>query len=299
MKILVLHQPFPMGNYRLMPYIAHRLKIQGHEPILVEQLNGKSFSQDTVDQLNSLQFDAAYFEMLDGPSFQLLEQSNIKKKVLCYASKGIFNSFEEIIQYRDRYFTSIITNSKEMSNLFSLNNIPNEFFEYYPAPLLDEELTYDSRYNISFVYLGGGYQRLTKPEYKLESEIIYQNPNVAKFGAGWIDVPNYNGILPPDDIGKLYKSAKISLGTIEPSQRKMGMVNNRFSEMMKSGASIAAVNYDNVDYYGGEEFISFICSREELEEVQPLSSSKKKLQNKFIREKEVNFFKSLDNLLSL
>jgi len=299
MKILVLHQPFPMGNYRLMPYIAHRLREQGHEPMLVEQLNGKNFSQDTVDQINRFNFDAAYFEMLDSPSFQLLEQTNIKNKILCYTSKGIFKNFEDIIEYKSKYYTSIITNSKEMSEIFSKNTITNEFFEYYPAPLLDEEIKYNSKYAFKFTYLGGGFQRLTKPEYNLESKIIYRNPDVVKFGAGWIDVPNYKGILPADDIGKLYTSAEISIGTIEPSQRNKGMINNRFSEMMKSRASIAAVKYDNVDYYGGEEFITFISSPEELLEVQKLSENKKDLQKKFIEDKEVNFFRSLNNLLSL
>ena len=297
MKILILHQPFPMGNYKLMPYIGYNLQQQGHEVILAEQLNGSQWTQETLEVVQRQKFDAAYFEMLDAQTFQLIEESRIKRKVLCYASKGIFSTFEQILDYKNRYYTSVLSNSKEMCKLFSDNGIPNEFFDYYPAPLLDQEITFDTNYNFKFAYLGGGFQRLTKPEYKLESEIIYNNPEVVKFGAGWSNVPNYRGVLPPLDIGKLYHSSEICIGTIEPSQRTKGMINNRFSEMMKAGATIAGVSYEDVSYYGGEEFITFIKSPEELKEVNPLLSSKVSLQKKFIKEKEVEFFKALKYLL--
>lgn len=299
MKILVLHQPYPMGNYRLMPYIAHKLQEEGHQVVLAEQLNGSVWSQEVLDSINSQNFDAAYFEMLDGQTFDLIEKSNISKKVLCYASKGIFNSFEDIINYKNRYYTSILTNSKEMSKLFSVNGIPNEFFEYYPAPIFEQEIIEDPRYKLPFVYLGGGFQRLVKPEYKIESEVIYFNDKVTKFGNGWSNIDNYGGLLPPGDIGKLYRSANISIGTIEPSQRQKGMVNNRYSEMFKAGASIASINYPEVDFYGGEEFITFVSSTEELGSVVPSSIDKITAQKAFIEKKEKNFFDSLINLLSL
>lgn len=298
MKILVLHQPFPMGNYKLMPYIGFKLQEEGHEVTVAEQLNGSRWTEETLKVIQDQKFDATYFEMLDSQTFQLLEKSNIPKKILCYTSKGIFDSFEDIIQFKDRYFTSILTNSKVMQGLFLNNSIQSEFFEYYPAPLFDREITFQSKYNFKYTYLGGGFQRLVKPEYKLESDIIYNNPEVVKFGNGWTNVPNYRGILPQGDIGTLYHSSEISIGTIEPSQRKKGMINNRFSEMMKSGTTIAAINYGNVDYYGGEEFIQFINSSKDLKEVKPLPSSQKSLQQKFIEDKESRFFKSLNLLLT-
>lgn len=288
-----------MGNYRLMPYIAYRLKEQGHETVLAEQLNGSLWTQSILDSINSQNFDAAYFEMLDGQTFELIENSNIKKKVLCYASKGIFSTFEDILTYKGRYYTSILTNSKEMSQIFSDNNILNEFFEYYPAPILDQEIVEDSKYNFTFVYLGGGFQRLTKPEYVNESKIIYQNNSVTKFGNGWTNVENYAGILPPDDIGKLYRSAKVSIGTVEPSQRAKGMINNRYSEMFKSGATVASISYPELDFFGGEQFIQFIQSPEDLEKVEPISDEQRKAQKDFIEKKEKAFFKSLEKLLSL
>jgi len=297
MKILVLHQPFPMGNYRLMPYIAQKLTNIGHNVTLTHQLNGASWSDDVLQMINNKKFDVAYYEMLDKQTFKLIEQSNIKKKVLCYTSKGIFKTFEEIIKYKNRYFTSIITNSKKMSKLFSKNNILNKFFEYYPAPIYENEITYDKKYNFSYVYLGGGFHRLERPEYSIEADIIYNNSNVVKYGAGWKNVPNYKGILPAEDIGKLYNSANISIGTIEPSQRKMGMINNRFSEMMKSSATIAAPNYENINYHEAEEFITFINSPEDLSHVSLLSNKNKQRQREFIENKEKIFLNSLHDLL--
>lgn len=299
MKILILHQPFPMGNYRLMPYIAYRLQVHGHETVLAEQLNGSAWTQSILDSINSQNFDAAYFEMLDRQTFELIENSNINKKVLCYASKGIFNTFEDILTYKGRYYSSILTNSKEMSQIFSDSNICNEFFEYYPAPILDHEIVEDSRYTLPIVYLGGGFQRLTKPEYTNESKVIYQNNKVTKFGNGWNNVENYAGILPPDDIGKLYRSAKVSIGTVEPSQRAKGMINNRYSEMFKSGATVASMTYPELDFYGGEQFIQFVKSPQDLEKVIPISEEQRIAQKHFIEEKEKNFFNSLEKLLSL
>lgn len=288
-----------MGNYRLMPYIAYKLQEQGHETILAEQLNGSMWNQSILDSINSQNFDAAYFEMLDGQTFELIENSNIEKKVLCYASKGIFKTFEDIVEYKGRYYTSILTNSKEMSSVFSNNEISNEFFEYYPAPILDQEVVEDSRYKLPFVYLGGGFQRLIKPEYSTESKIIYRNNKVTKFGNGWGNVENYAGLLPPDDIGKLYHSAEVSIGTVEPSQRVKGMINNRYSEMLKSGATIASIHYPELDFYGGEQFIQFVNSPEDLDSIKPVSQEQKKAQKEFIQDKEVNFFNSLEKLLSL
>ena len=299
MKILVLHQPFPMGNYRLMPYIAYRLQKEGHEVMLAKQMNGSRLDQETLEVIQDAKFDAAYFEMLDRETFSLIEQSGISKKVLCYASKGIFNTFEDILNYKDQYYTAIITNSKEMSEIFTKAFITNEFFEYYPAPIFEQEIEKVEKYKVPIAYLGGGFQRLTKPEYQVESEVIYTNPKVTKFGNGWANVENYRGILPPEDIGRLYRSAEVCLGTIEPSQRAKGMVNNRYSEMFRSGATVSSIKYDNVDFYGGEEFISFVSTKEELDQIKPITEEQRQRQIEFIREKEEAFFSSLNKLLSL
>lgn len=299
MKILVLHQPFPMGNYKLMPYIAKKLQDAGHEVALAQQFNGARWAPEALEIIKAQKFDAAYYEMLDGQTFEFIRQSGIEKKVLCYASKGIFQTFEEIVDHKDKYYTSILTNSKAMSKLFTDNNIPNEFFEYYPAPLFEEELVEQEEYKYPIVYLGGGFQRLTKPGYEKESKMIYTNPDVTIFGNGWPQSATYKGVLPPGDIGKLYTSAKVCIGTIEPSQRLKGMVNNRYSEMFKAGATVASINYPEIDFYGGEQFITFVDTPEELTQVAPLSQEQKKAQKHFIEEKEVNFFNSLEKLLSL
>ena len=298
MKILILHQPFPMGNYRLMPYIGLKLQEEGHQVITTHQLNGAALTPEAVEIIKAHNFDVVYFEMLDKPSFELIEQSGIKKKVLCYASKGIFNNFEDILTYVDRYYTDVLTNSKEMSELFTANDIPNEFFEYYPAPLLEEEIVEHEWYKHPIVYLGGGFQRLTNPGYEKEAEVIYKNTAVSIFGNGWPKTLNYKGVLPAGDIAKLYHSAEVSIGTIEPSQRSKGMVNNRYSEMFKAGATVASIEYPEIDFYGGEQFITFVNTPEELAQVKPLSEEQKKAQKEFIEEKEKNFFNSLNKLLS-
>ena len=297
MKILIIHQPFPMGNFKLMPYMGYHLKEAGHEVQLMEQLNGSPFREEYVDAVASQNFDVIYYEMLDRSTFELISRLNNSKRILCYASKGIFETFEQILDFKGEFYDSIITNSKVMFDIFQNNNIESKFFEYYPAPLFESEIKTLDSYKHKYVYLGGGFQRLTEPKYQLERDLIYNNKEVVKYGNGWSNVPNYKGILPPDSIGNLYASADFSIGTIEPSQRSMGMVNNRYSEMFKAGNTILSVDYPGVDFYGGEEFLSFVSSIEDFSNIQPISIDVKNRQRDFILAKEEDFFNSLKSLL--
>lgn len=297
MKILVIHQPFPMGNYKLMPYISNHLSSLGHDVYLLEQLNGRKITTEYINYVKSQGFDSIYYEMLDSETFKLIENLKDVNRVLCYTSKGIFSDFDEILKYSGVLYDNVLTNSKIMVDKFSKINVKVEHFEYYPAPLSDDEIIYDANYVYDFVYLGGGFQRLTKPEYSIERKIIYNNPLVHKFGNGWSNVPNYMGVLPPTDIGKLYHSARISLATIEPSQRNMGMLNNRYSEIMKSGGKVLSLNYgDGIDYFGGEEFIKFINPNVPLEQYSDFNVDVDK-QIIFIKNKEMDFFTKLSNLI--
>lgn len=294
MKILILHQPFPMGNYKLMPYIGEYLKNQGHEVYLLQQLNGSPLQPQFLEAIQSQNFDSIYYEMLDSETFKMISELKGPKRILCYASKGIFEDFDSILKYKGQLYDSVLTNSKQMSSKFTEQGVENQFFEYYPAPLNKKNIKYKQEYNLNFVYLGGGFQRLVKPEYEKERELIYQNPKVYKFGAGWENVPNYIGVLPPEDIGSLYYSAKCSIGTIEPSQRKMGMINNRYSEMFRSGNRIISIDYPGVDFYGGEEFIIKVNTLEDIDKVDFSFDSK---QKDFILDKEQDFFNKLCSII--
>ena len=53
-KILILHQPFPMGNYKLMPYIGNHLSNSKHEVFLLEQLNGKPINDEYISLFNKV-----------------------------------------------------------------------------------------------------------------------------------------------------------------------------------------------------------------------------------------------------
>jgi len=296
-KILVLHQPFPMGNYKLMPYISKHLSDAGNEVYLLEQLNGRTVTQEYIDTIQSIGFDSVYYEMLDTETFKVIQTLKGVNRVLCYASKGIFPNFDEILKYSGVLYDKVLTNSKYMVDSFVKIGVAVEHFEYYPAPITNDEISYDSKYEYDFVYLGGGFQRLIKPEYNMERDIIYSNPLVFKFGNGWRDVPNYKGILPPDDIGKLYHTAKVSLATIEPSQRSMGMINNRYCEIMKSGGKVLSLDYnENIDYFGAEEFIKFIQPNTPLEEYSDFKVDLQ-AQRKFIDKKESEFFTKLKYLI--
>ena len=51
MKVLVFHQPWPMGNYKLNEAVADKLQSDGHEVYILEQLNGRPASHEYVQQI--------------------------------------------------------------------------------------------------------------------------------------------------------------------------------------------------------------------------------------------------------
>lgn len=300
MKILLIHQPFPMGNYKLIPYIGEYLKTRGHDTYFLQQLNGAAPGPNYLSQIIDLNPDIVYFEMLDDFTFRIIEQLKNCKKILCYASKGIFPEFDDILRYKGVFYDSVITNSLVMANKFSEAGIENKFFEYYPAPITENEIEDKSKYKHDCVYLGGGNNRFNNPAYQLEQDIIYTNPLISVYGINWNPnfMSNYKGVLPYEDIASLYNNSKCAIGTIEPSQRKMGMINNRYCEMLKTGNKILSIDYPEVNFYGAEEFITFVSTQEDVKNaIGEVDPKVLKRQKEFILNKEQEFFNKLESLI--
>ena len=57
MKILVFHQPYPMGNYKLNQVIAEYFQSNDHEVYILEQLNGRIATEDYIQQILDLDLD--------------------------------------------------------------------------------------------------------------------------------------------------------------------------------------------------------------------------------------------------
>lgn len=298
MRILLLHQPFPMGNYKMIPYIANHLAKQGHNTFTLEQLNGRPATPEYFKMIQESEFDVVYYEMLDAETFKIVSQLKNCKRILCYASKGIFETFDEILSYHGEYYDSILTNSKVMYDKFIAAGIESQQYNYFPAPIHEKDAVYTKLYAYDCVYLGGGFQRLTKSEYQKERDIIYTNPDIVKFGNGWTGVSNYKGILPENDIGKLYCSARTAMATIEPNQRTVGMINNRYSEIFKMGNRLLSINYPEMDFYGGEQFITFVDSQQDVSNnIFDIDPKVKQAQYEFIMDQENIFFTKLNQLL--
>ena len=167
MKIVVFHQPFPMGNYKLNEVVANKLTEQGHEVYLLQQLNGHPYNEDYYQQIKSIDPDILYYEMLDKGTFDVVEKFNCKK-ILNVMGTGILkeNFQSQIKDYKNKWYTDIITNSKSVYNLLKNEVDKIEFFEYYFCALDDKELVYDSKYSHDCTFLGQGQHRLQMPEFK-------------------------------------------------------------------------------------------------------------------------------------
>jgi hypothetical protein len=268
---------------------------------LLQQLNGLTCTEEFVEEIKSVQPDVLYFEMLDRETFKAVEQLDCKK-VLVYASRGILPNFEEIVNYYGKWFTHIYTNSINLHKLFVSKNIPSEHFEYYFSCLTDNECVFTPEYFNDCVFLGMGFARVNDKHYESERNLFFEGiPNIkfAIYGNGWPNLPHYRGLLPSDDIGKLYSSARSAIGIIGSGQRSMGMINNRYTEMMYCGIPVFSLNYNTIDWFGGNEYINFIENKNDIIELLKTDTLKTKAQEskKFIRQKHQDFFNKLNNII--
>jgi hypothetical protein len=269
MKIVIFHQPFPMGNYNLNHYIGNILQSNGHEVYLIEQLNGAEYTDEYVQQFIDLNPDVLYFEMLDEKTFEVVEKINCKK-VLVMASKGILNKTEDIVDYYGKWYDGLLVNSKYIYDLVKKKTDLVEHFQYYLTPISDEESVYDSKYNYDCVFLGQGFHRLSQVEFQKERDAFFSQSypfNYKVFGNGWPQISWYGGILPHGDIGKLYTSAKSGVSLIEVDQRPYGMINNRYSEMGSCGCPIITFDYDEIDWFGADKYMNIVDNYSDVVEV--------------------------------
>lgn len=177
MKIVVFHLPYPMGNYKLNEYLADTLSEMGHDVYLLQQLNGHPYNEDYYQQIKEIEPDVLYYEMLDKGTFEVVEKFNCKK-ILNIMGTGILkeNFVSEIKNYKDKWYTHIITNSQQVYDLLKDDVAGIEHFKYYFCAIKESELVKNLSYAHDCVFLGQGHHRLSMPEFIKELD-IYFKPN--------------------------------------------------------------------------------------------------------------------------
>jgi len=306
MKILVFHQPFPMGNYKLNTYLAKQLENLGHDVYVLEQLNGRTVSDEYVQQIIELDLDVVYYEMLDVETFKIVEKLDCKK-ILCFASKGILDKHENIVDKYGKWYTHMMVNSDYIYDIVSKKIDSVEHFGYYFS-CLDSTNETNIRYNHDCVFLGQGFHRLSIASFYREREMFFNRSHSFDFkiyGSGWPTNQYYGGILPPDDIEVLYTSAKCGISVIEADQYPYGMINNRYTEMAVCGLPILTLNYDGIDWYGATDLLNFVETYNDVSDIVSRCINKDsiirensiKLSN-YMKEQHKIFFQKLENLIN-
>ena len=306
MKILVFHQPFPMGNYLLNQVVANHLQSQGHEVYVLEQLNGRPCTPEYMQQILDADFDVCYFEMLDHETFKIVERLKCKR-ILLFASAGVLGEYDKILNYHSVWYDMILTNSLQMYKKFVKHGIEAEHFEFYHSVInTPQPPSTKSMYEHDCVFLGMGFNRLKDSQYQLERDLYFSSDKISLFGNGWPQMSNYYGVLPPDDIGSLYSSARSAIGIIAKAQREHGMINNRYTEIASCACPLISYNYDNIDWFGAEKFINFVSSKLEVETLiadiqeRPDEYKQRALDfQSFIRAKDTEFFQKLNKMVAL
>jgi hypothetical protein len=257
-----------MGNgCGLNAAVAKHFSDKGHEVYELEQINGNMAAVDAYAELiSSVNPDLLYYEMLDEASFKSIEQIKCKK-ILVYASKGILDDFDDIVNHKE-WFDGIYTNSKHITSLCAKHDIPCDLFKYYHCWIAEDDIDVVDEYRHDCTFLGMGFNRLQSDAYKLERELFFlrQWPFDFKiYGNGWPqEIPWCAGVLPQADMGRLYGSTKSAFAIIAPNQRDHGMINNRFVELGYCRTPIITYPYESVDWYGADKFLNFVESPEEI-----------------------------------
>jgi hypothetical protein len=307
MKILVFHQPYPMGNYKLNQVIAEYFQSNDHEVYILEQLNGRIATEDYIQQILDLDLDLCYYEMLDIETFKIVERLKCQK-ILLQASGGVLGDYNKIIDYKGKWYDKILTNSLIMESKFKQNNIPTQHFKFYHSAINENEKIYKSEYNHDCVFLGMGFNRLSDPQYDLERQLYFTNQefDFNVYGNGWDSFPYWKGLLPPNDIGSLYTSAKCAIGIIAKEQRKHGMINNRYTEVASCGCPLISYNYPTINWFGADKFIHFIENKSELKDiVLKINNNYEEYKNisnnfkLFMEEQTLEFYNNLENLIQI
>jgi len=122
MRILVFHQPWPMGNYKLNVAVADKLQSEGHDVYALEQLNGNLATREYVQQILDMDFDLVYYEMLDKETFKIIEQLKCQR-ILLHASGGVLIDYDAILDYKGKWYDKIFTGSKIMFEKFKKNKL--------------------------------------------------------------------------------------------------------------------------------------------------------------------------------
>ena len=307
MKILVISQPFPMGEFHMKQFESDYLSNQGHEVYLVEQLNGRDWDQEYFNQIKALDPDVMYYGPLDHKTYELVEHFNCKK-VLNSCSLGVFKQMEDIKEKYGKWFTHLFTNSIVAYN--TVKEITNDIkhYEYFACYIKDEELIENLQYKHDCVFLGQGFHRLSESNIQSERDIFFssfnKDYNIAVYGNGWPKENWYKGLLPAGHNGQLYKSAKSGISIIEPDQRIYGMINNRYSEMAYSEIPIITMNYEGIDWFGASDYLNFVSSKQEfLNTVHKCINNdnnvilKAEKMKKFINNQQNMFYEKLKDII--
>lgn len=309
MNIIIFHQPFPMGNYKINETIAKHFKNKGNVVYYVEQLNGTPVTNEYIDVIKELKPDLVYYEMLDRETFKVIEELNCEK-ILSYTSKGILKDEYELTKYKNKWFTKISTNSESIGSYLKSEGISVSTYKYCWSPIAEEDLIYNENYKHDCVFLGMGFSRLQDKNYSIERDMFYtgfnNNIDFKIYGNGWPNFQHYKGILPENDIGSLYYNAKSAVSQIGLDQRNKGRINNRYTEIMFCECPLLTYKYPTVEWGEAEEHILFVGSKQEMyDNIIDIKNNPDKYKRKtkflknFIIEQDRIFFENFDKFIGI
>ncbi|MGG4340432.1 glycosyltransferase family protein [Paenibacillus lautus] len=171
-------------------------------------------------------------------------------------------------------FNAIATNSDDYKYLQSKGKCSQRIDLAVDPDIAKERRI--AEYNTDFVYVGN-YPHKSMNQMDALFKPSCEIGSLSLWGSGWDDSPYsnyYKGVLPIGDLGKLYKSAKISLLLTEKKQQERLMFNNRVFEVLGSGCLAVSEVFQGLQNSEFGQYIYFVSSKSELQEIYEDMSSR-------------------------
>lgn len=192
----------------------------------------------------------------------IFNNSNIK--IFWWLSKLFYNE----INITKTNFNGIATNSESCYNFLRKNKIKTKKIDLCVSSDIINAKINKQIFNNYCVYLGKYPHKSSE-----QMALIFQEAakyNLGLWGHGWensIYKKYYKGILEVNEIGSLYKSTEVSFLLTEQKQKESGMINNRVYEVIGSGSIPISEPYKYLENSELGEFINFVNSKEEVQEI--------------------------------
>lgn len=255
MKIGLIHQGWPAGSF---------ITTRGLQRAFTKRPEIDAVYRVSAAQINELpnDLDFVFVEGFPGRRRWIQIQRIPTRKYYWWLSTNFGRMTAQRVG--ETSFDHVFSNSQHCVEALAVHK-PATFLPLAFDPTMSQGATPEEKYRSEVAYLGiAGHKSKDQLRTIIEPASRF---DFQLWGKGW-QFTRYRkfhkGILPPDDIAKLYASTQVVLGMTEGRQKELGMINNRVFEALGCGASFVGDHFPELQSFF-EDRVMTTSSQEETE----------------------------------